>query len=378
MRKFFKQIHIWLSIPFGIVISLTCFTGAMLIFEPEISAKVQSDYQRVERVGTAPLPLDELLRRVEPTLKEGQRITGVTIFDDKELCYKVGLSEPKHAATYVDQYSGEVKGEPERLEFFRTMFRLHRWLMDERPKEDNAIFWGKMIVGVSTLMFAIIILSGIFIWIPKSIKALKNRTTIAIRKGWHRFWYDMHVAGGIYATLLLLAMALTGLTWSFEWYRNDFYRLFGVDLEATSNNAPKSARGGKPTSTETPYIAWEHAYNNTRDIVGDVEKFTIARGTVSVPCGGWGNQRAVDKYIFDEKTGEITATELYADSDRSRKVRGWIYSVHVGNWGGILTRILWFLAAMLGATLPLTGYYLWIRRKFVRKGARQQELASRK
>ncbi|MBQ5829709.1 MAG: PepSY domain-containing protein, partial [Alistipes sp.] len=44
--------------------------------------------------------------------------------------------------------------------------------------------------------------------------------------------------------------------------------------------------------------------------------------------------------------------------------------VHVGNWGGMLTRIFWFLAAMLGATLPLTGYYLWIKRKFIRKRAR--------
>ena len=370
MRNFLKQIHIWLSIPFGIVISVICFSGAMLIFEPEITAKVQSNYQRVEHVGVVPLPLDELLRSVEPTLKEGQRITGVTIFDDKELCYKVSLSEPKHAATYIDQYSGEVKGQPERLSFFRTMFRLHRWLMDDRPEDNNAIFWGKMIVGVSTLMFIFIVISGIFIWIPKSIKALKNRTQIALRKGWHRFFYDLHVAGGIYATLLLLAMALTGLTWSFEWYRNDFYRLFGVEVEAKSNAPQKGEKEGRRAREDNAYISWERAYRNTLDIVGSAEKMTIAKGSVSVPCEGWGNQRAADKYSFDEASGEVIAKELYGDSERSRKVRGWIYSVHVGNWGGMLTRILWFLAAMLGATLPLTGYYLWIKRKFIRKRAR--------
>lgn len=36
--------------------------------------------------------------------------------------------------------------------------------------------------------------------------------------------------------------------------------------------------------------------------------------------------------------------------------------VHVGSWLGGLTRLLNFLAALLGATLPLTGYYLWLRR----------------
>ena len=57
--------------------------------------------------------------------------------------------------------------------------------------------------------------------------------------------------------------------------------------------------------------------------------------------------------------------ELYSDSTKANKVRGWIYSLHVGNFGGIVTRVMWFLAAMLGATLPLTGYYLWIRRLIV-------------
>lgn len=370
MRNLFRQIHIWLSIPFGLVISITCFTGAVLIFEPEITAQVQRDYQRVERVGVAPLPIDELMRRVEPTLKDGQRITGVTIYDDAERCYKVNLSEPKHAATYVDQYSGEVKGEPGRLEFFRTMFRLHRWLMDERPEDDGAIFWGKMIVGVSTLMFVVVVISGIVVWIPKSLSALKNRTRIALRKGWHRFWYDLHVAGGIYATLLLLVMALTGLTWSFEWYRDDFYKLFGVELDAKTATNKGGERGGRSAERDTlAYISWERAYANVHSAVGGAEEMTISRGSVSVPCDGWGNQRASDKYLFDEATGEITDTQLYEDADRSRKVRGWIYSVHVGNWGGIVTRILWFLAAMLGATLPLTGYYLWLRRTFFRRRA---------
>lgn len=27
----------------------------------------------------------------------------------------------------------------------------------------------------------------------------------------------------------------------------------------------------------------------------------------------------------------------------------------------VFTRILWFLGALLGASLPLTGYYIWIR-----------------
>ena len=36
MKKFFAKIHLWLSIPFGIIIAIVCLTGAILVFETEI------------------------------------------------------------------------------------------------------------------------------------------------------------------------------------------------------------------------------------------------------------------------------------------------------------------------------------------------------
>lgn len=372
MRKLFKELHLWLSIPLGLVISVICFSGAMLIFETEISEAFRPHYYRVEVEGE-PLSINELVARVEPTLDEGQEITGITIFEDAERSYKVNLSKPKHAATYVNQYSGEVLGSPERLGFFRTMFRLHRWLMDSRP-EDGGIFWGKMIVGVSTLLMVVIIITGLVIWIPKNRKSLANRLTIKLRSGRHRLLYDLHVAGGFYATTLLLVMALTGLTWSFTWYRDGLYALFGVEQSATKGGgeAKRDNRerevGGLAAS---PYLHWQQVYESVAAECGDAAEITLAKGYASVKYDRWGNQRAADKYLFDNATGEITAVEAYADSAESSKMRGWLYSLHVGSWGGLLTRIMWFLAAMLGATLPLTGYYLWIRRTIVRRICRE-------
>ena len=36
MRKIFRNIHLWLSVPFGILITLICFSGAALVFEKEV------------------------------------------------------------------------------------------------------------------------------------------------------------------------------------------------------------------------------------------------------------------------------------------------------------------------------------------------------
>ncbi|MBQ5626643.1 MAG: PepSY domain-containing protein, partial [Bacteroidaceae bacterium] len=99
------------------------------------------------------------------------------------------------------------------------------------------------------------------------------------------------------------------------------------------------------------------------------ETITVSAGTVSVKVSKYGNMRAANKYMFDEESGAIISVELYKDSARKGKLSGWFYALHTGSWGGLLTRILSFLAALLGATLPLTGYYLWIKRLYgKRKG----------
>ena len=224
MRNFFRKFHLWVSVPFGIVITITCFTGALLVFEKEITALCVGDITAVTPVGE-PLPVSVIADKVDATLPADVDVKGVVVSSSPDEAYRVNLSKPKKAAVYVNQYTGEVIGKDERLPFFRTVFRLHRWLMDSNPGEGK-VFWGKIIVGASTLAFVVILLTGLVIWWPRNRKMLKNRLQITFRKGKNRFWYDLHVAGGFYALLLLLVMALTGLTWSFEWYRNGAYALF--------------------------------------------------------------------------------------------------------------------------------------------------------
>ena len=105
----------------------------------------------------------------------------------------------------------------------------------------------------------------------------------------------------------------------------------------------------------------------------DYKQITVSNGTANVSFNRFGNQRASDRYSFNPRNGEITETTLYKDLDNSGKIRGWIFSVHVGSWGGMFTRILSFIASLLGATLPLTGYYLWIKKEIVRSARKKRK-----
>ena len=390
MRKIFRNIHLWLSVPFGILITLICFSGAALVFEKEVMELCHRELYFVKKVEAAPLPMEQLMTKVAATLPDSVSVTGVNISSDPERAYQVTLSKPRRASMYVDQYTGEITGKYERAPFFNFMFRMHRWLLDSM-KQDGGIFWGKMIVGTSTLMFVFVLISGVVVWWPRTRKALKNSLKIVANKGWRRFWYDLHVAGGMYALVFLLAMALTGLTWSFQWYRTGFYKTFGVEVQpsmghgnaAANSTAKGGKREGKPEGREgrgahrySPYTNWQQVYEQLAEANPDYKQISVSDGSASVAVPRFGNQRGTDRYKLNPRNGEITETTLYKDLDNSGKIRGWIYSVHVGSWGGMLTRILTFVAALIGASLPLTGYYLWIRKKIKRRPASPKFLSA--
>ena len=391
MKKLFRKIHLWLSVPFGILISLICFSGAMLVYEKEITEWCRPDLYFVQTVKEVPLPMEELMEAVAATLPEGTSITGVTISPDSQRAYQVSLSQPRRASLYVDQYTGEVKGGNVRLPFFDAMFRLHRWLMGSAQSASGGMSVGKFLVGLSTLLLVIILLTGILMWLTNRRKPLTKSLTISFTKGWPRFWHDLHVAGGIYATILLLAMSLTGLTWSFGWYRTGFYSLFGVEASSEGghgggsqggqgeNSRRDRARGeghqgrGGHRSHHSPYAHWQEVYETLADSHPGYRQITLGAGTASVVPKGRNSLRAGDTFTFDTRSGKLTDSKSYADQPRSTKLHGWIYTWHVGSWGGAITRLLTFLSALIGATLPLTGYYLWIRRIFPLSSRRVQK-----
>lgn len=438
MKKIFRKLHLWLSIPFGLIITVICFTGAMLVFENEVMELTYPQRYYVEKSGESPLPLDVLLARVSAELPDSVEVNSVNISSNPDKAYQMSLSKPRRASVYVDQYTGEIKWRYERSAFFTTMFRLHRWLMDS-ANPDGGVFVGKLLVGISTIMFVVALITGIVIWWPRTRKALKNSLKISVRKGLKRFWYDLHIAGGMYALVLLLAMALTGLTWSFPWYRNGFYAVFGVEQQQ-SHGAQPAAQNAQPTQAPAAHGAttaeagegrpardgeasanrerdgrsqtdgeqpsargdqgderegrpeargqnggrspkanafahWQGVYETIRGLNPDHKQISVSKSSASVSFSRWGNQRASDKYTYDPASGEITEVSLYKDQEKASKMRGWIYTVHVGAWGGLFSRILTVLAALLGASLPLTGYYLWIKKLINKSKARKNRRA---
>ena len=210
----------------------------------------------------------------------------------------------------------------ERGEFYRqpdpvvidVAKKLHRYLLDVPEEPHEGMSPGRYIVGTVAICMTLILLTGIVIWWPKSKKMLRNRLTVKTSKGFRRFVYDSHVSLGIYAVAFLLLMSLTGPSWSFHWYRQGAMAVLGGDVRNMEHH-------GKPDGKSIQMQA---------------------------PQKDGGQQMKQSNNHFRP--------------DGKKPPQALLMELHTGKWGGIMMKILYFLAALIGGFLPISGYYMWWKR----------------
>lgn len=365
MKKIFKKIHLWLSVPFGLIISIICLTGATLVFEKELTRAGNPHLYTVEyKEGSKPLKPSEIIARISQQTGDTLKISSLQVAGNPKEAWMVSFTNAGQRQLSVNPYSGEINGWVEGNSFFQTVRKLHRWLLDA-PAQKGASSTGKTIVGITTLLMVVILISGIVLWWPRTRKSLQNRLKVSCTKGSFRFWYDSHVSLGFYVTIFLLVMALTGLTWSFRWYRTGFYALFGASTEQPKQSAPAHEDNNKKEKKNEPerlnYLAWDAALAELQNRYETYGTIQLSKNSAQVIQSG---KQKGDTASFDIHTGNITEIKVYNIDEQpmSNKMKGLIYSLHTGQWGGMLTRIIYFLSAFIGGILPLTGYYLWIKR----------------
>lgn len=358
MRIFLKKLHKWLSIPVGLIITIVCLTGAILVFQDEILELSNPSHYFIKETKGNPIPLDELIPMVNAQL-DSNSVASVQISHDPERTYRMTLAEGFRITAFVNQYTGEVTGMYKFRESpFFTIMSLHRWLM------DGSRTWGKYTVGISTLIFVFILITGLIVWMPRRWN--RSRFKIQLKKGKKRLFYDMHNVLGAYACLVLLICALTGMVWSFDWYRNGIFKLFGAEIKQEQGHGHGGGgRGGKKKEKEELNIAnWQNILNTLKTSNPDYEYVRVQDGSAAVHLKSSATSRATDQYKFDKRTGEITQTTLFKDQEGTTKIWAWVYSLHVGNYWGIWSKIFTCIFSLIGASLPLTGYYMFfVRRK---------------
>ncbi|WP_345252752.1 PepSY-associated TM helix domain-containing protein [Flaviaesturariibacter amylovorans] len=412
MKVFFRRIHLYLSFAAGLVILVACLTGALLVFEKDIQMATSKERYYVAPGGT-PLSTADLLQRVKDSFPDA-KINGVKWYAAADRSVEVSVAFPKKKegagnAARKDSGNAVVKTEagpkaggketpkagakPERqpgftifvnpytgviLEkysyretSFYTVFALHRWLLGG---EDSV---GKLIVGISTLLFLFILITGIVLWWPRTRKIMQQRLSIKWGASWKRVNHDLHLVLGFYSALFLFVFAFTGLAWSFEWFNKGIYTVTGSPEKAPP--PPKSAYALEATA-QKPAVNYDGVLQQARALHAGATFYNVQTPkdatdpvTVQLLPKDAVHESATHALYFDRYTGASLGDLAWKERSLGARVRGTFKPVHTGSIWGLPSKIIAFIVCLFGVTFPITGTIMWwnrTRKKKARKAGK--------
>lgn len=359
MKKIIQKIHLWLGLGASIILFLVCLSGTFLIYGNDLEEVFNPQIFTVAPQGRS-LPVETIIQNLEE--KSGGKVSGVSLRGaaDRPYSFFVKINpDDRRGDTYVvNQYTGEILNNPKKKNsVYMFFFKLHRWLL-----LDTEL--GRPIVGASTIIFGILLISGFYLWWPKSKTHLKNSLKIKFGKNLKRLNHDLHNSLGFYASIFLMIMTLTGLCWSFEWYRDFGSKVLGAKI---------FDRGGMPSklsSVGDKRLALDEilAIANTN--------FPYA-GTVFIPMPHGKNLPYVisktntelfalnvtDKIEINPYTGEVIRVERFSKKRSGEKLASLVKSLHLGDFYGQISKFIYFIACLIGTSLPITGFFIWFNKR---------------
>ncbi|AHF14045.1 PepSY-associated TM helix domain-containing protein [Niabella soli] len=362
-RKFINDIHLWLGLGSGIVLFLVCLSGTIYTFRTEIEERLNREVYFVKDYqGKQALSLDSLLATVEKSTQN--KISAVTIPSNAEKAWSFsakpkGKEGGRGKTILVNPYTGTIAGDTQTgsSRFFMTVMKMHRWLLMEQGT-------GRIIVGVATVIFALMLLSGIILWLPRRFRYWKQGLTILFRGKWKRINHDLHNTLGFYAFIFLLIMALTGLCWSFEGYRSGASKILGAEIFGSKKEKPVQAANsaGMMLSPDAALkiAAGQLNYAGVTRL-GFPEAKTVTFTVSKNNSNAW-NTAAADKLVIDAYSGSILKKEAFASKTTGQKIAASIRSIHTGEIYGMFSKIIYFICCLIATSLPVTGTFIWINK----------------
>ena len=387
LKNLWFQLHWLLGITAGVVLAVVGLTGGVLSFEDDILRALNPGVMTVAPRGDAPAP-PELLARIQAANPD-RTVTALSVSADPADAARVTFAPPpqpdgappggpraRGITRYVDPYTGDLLGEPRGQDFFRFTMQLHRWLA--------AGDVGKQIVGASTVALIVLAATGLYLRWPRTILTWRNWFRIDIARKGRNFLWELHSVIGTWVLVPYLIMSLSGLYWSYEWYRGALYDMTGT---------PRPQGGGGPGGGGAPG-------GGARE--GGAGRAAPA-GPVLNPAGAWAvfraeagdfatvtlrlparpgqpyefryqepdppHERANNTLIVDP-AGTVREHRRYRDLPAGQKFMGSIFPLHSGSFFGTAGLVLFMLSSLLMPLFAITGWMLYLDRRARKRAVR--------
>lgn len=359
VKELFGKIHLWLGLVSGAVVFLVSVTGCLYVFEEEIrSFQYQDRYELGHIPDSQKLSVGTLSEIVFKSAV-GAEVKKIDWYPEANRNYTVHLEEGRRA--YINPYDGNMSDvhDPDWLWYVE---KLHTSLLLGE--------FGKWVIRINILVFLILLLTGIYLWWPAKKARRKQAFSLKTNGSFKRLNYDLHSVLGFYGLLVLLVITLSGMWWSFDWYKQTVFGLLGekyekpnpVMIDDLNSSLDWKNKQVLDEVFETSMLRYPGA--KTAHIEKGKNIGLASRIRLEYPSGLYKKRNEI---FYHPAKGEIVETRLYKDYTAGEIYKHANYEIHTGRGFGILGKIIAFMASLLAASLPVSGFYIWYGRTYKKR-----------
>jgi sulfite reductase (NADPH) flavoprotein alpha-component len=313
----------------------------------------------------------ELLSRVAAK-QQDKRIVGLSIAGDPTQTVRVTFA-PRETR-YVDPYTGALLAPTASgaETFFRNVRQLHRWLMLGDLGDRDV---GRQIVGACTMLLLFMALTGLYLRWPRGPAARRWKTWLVpdFRLEGRAFFWSLHSVVGTWVLPVYLVIALTGLQWSYEWYRDGLYSIAGVERPA----GPEGAREGRgPGAGAERGGAGLDLAEFAREWATFAQQTNGRFASVNVNLAGRPGKPTEFRYLYEhpphdrafntlavDGEGRVVRQDRYADKPLAARLVSSIFPLHSGSYFGIVGVIVFLIASLAMPVFAVTGWIMYLQRR---------------
>lgn len=367
IRKTFFWLHLIIGCSAAIFIFLMSITGVALTYERQmIKSAERSDYPSKPENINQPLPLSEIL-----VIAQGYETkkTPQIVIENRPNA-PVIIKDGRKKVAYLNPYTGKEMAVPGQgtKTFLRKLRAFHRWLTLDGKFSEN----GRWVNGISNVIFIALILSGLYLWLPKKLKsrALKQRLTLSVNyKNKSARNYQWHNVFGFYMAPVLFILAFTAIFFSFKWPGQTLKQY--VSTQSTEMTKPVALAMEQKSlllpidkqldTVKTHYPQWQNIQFSLDNVQTSSKIYNVDNGNGGEP------QKRVS-VLIDGFNGELIEEMKFEQKSTYSKLRSYIRFGHTGEVFGILGQTIAGIASLLACLLVYTGVMLsWKRYKNSRK-----------
>tara|TARA_R110000824_G_scaffold7892_8_gene36008 strand:- start:5969 stop:7126 length:1158 start_codon:yes stop_codon:yes gene_type:complete len=375
IRKTIFWAHLVSGVLAGLVIFMMSLTGVILTYERQIENWfARADYLPVSQQTTQSLPIESLL---DLGLLSSPEFTPSSVVITNDPGAPVSLNAGRSGSIELNPYSGETMhtGNPSLEAFFSAVTGWHRWFNVSGENRANA----RAITGISNLIFLFLILSGMYLWLPKIWRwSLFKARLLFIGKAANAQARDFnwHHVFGIWSAIPLVFIVATATVFNYSWANNLVYQVFGEE-------APQRDRGPAAAdniSYTTGALTSHQRYMNLDELVDSAKRITeqelghwqsismslpsasddVLNFSVNQSIGGQPHKQF--NLSLDRSTGVLLSMSGLSDQSPGQRTRSIIRFLHTGEVLGFWGQTLAGLVSFASLFMVWTGFALAYRR----------------